>query len=82
MKFEKYKCDGCGKEFATPEAFFIRFAHNNMEKRNPTSAKLESESVAVSVPLGNSLDFCTIDCLELYLTNLKLEQINEGEIPK
>jgi hypothetical protein len=75
MRFEKYRCDGCGKEETDPTVFYLRLVHNESTTKNPTSTTLTSESVSVKVPLGNSLDFCSIACFEAYLTKLKNEVV-------
>jgi hypothetical protein len=71
MRIEKMQCDGCKKEYPLgTTAFKIRFINSNTDKRliSPT---FESESAKQSIPLDNSLDFCDVPCLQLYLEELK-----------
>ena len=74
MRFEKWKCDGCGKEYTDTVSFGVRLTNKSDEKRATSRATFETEDVKVSIPIDNSLDFCTMTCLELYITNLKLAQ--------
>jgi hypothetical protein len=83
MRFDKWKCDGCGKEANSPAEFEMRLTNRSDDRgRTISKATLETADIKVSIPADNSLDFCTVTCLELYLANLKLAQEEPLSEPK
>jgi hypothetical protein len=75
MKIEKYKCDGCGKEYATAGELTLRIYGSTVQKDN--IIKLKTDGTEIAIKGDKSLDFCDSNCFELYLTNKKLEGLGE-----